>query len=46
VYWTPGLTLADLGEDAFTRAVAEREKQRGSTFPQRKEELKGGRPIK
>jgi hypothetical protein len=46
VYWTPGLTLADLGEDAFTRVVAEREKQRGGAFPQRKEELKGGRPIK
>lgn len=46
VYWTPGLTLADLGEDAFTRAVAEREKKRGGAFPQRKEELKGGRPVK
>lgn len=46
VYWTPGLTLADLGEDAFNHAVAEREKKRGGSFPQRKEELKGGRPIK
>lgn len=46
VYWTPGLTLADLGEDAFTHVVAEREKKRGGAFPQRKEELKGGRPIK
>lgn len=46
VYWTPGLTLADLGEDAFNHAVAEREKKRDGSFPQRKEELKGGRPIK
>lgn len=46
VYWTPGLTLADLGEDAFNRAVAEREKKRGGAFPQRKAELKGGRPVK
>jgi predicted DNA binding CopG/RHH family protein len=46
VYWTPGLTLASLAENAFSKAVNALEKERGGPFPKRKEELKTGRPIK
>jgi hypothetical protein len=46
VYWTPGLTLARLAEEALTKEVEEREKERGEPFPQRAEELRGGRPLK
>ena len=46
VYWTPGLTLARLAEEALTREVEKREKERGEPFPHRAEELKGGRPLK
>jgi hypothetical protein len=46
VYWTPGLTLARLAEEALTKEVEEREKERGERFPHRAEELKGGRPLK
>jgi len=46
VYWTPGLTLAGLAEKAFAQIVEELEKKRGEPFPQRQEELKGGRPLK
>jgi hypothetical protein len=46
VYWTPGLTLAGLGDEAF-RAIVERMKaERGGPFPPRREELRGGRPLK
>lgn len=46
VYWTPGLTLADLAAQALTEAVDRLEKKKGETFPPRKAELKGGRPMK
>lgn len=46
VYWTPGLTLADLAAQALTDAVDRLEKKRGESFPPRKAELKGGRPMK
>ena len=46
VYWTPGLTLASLAEEAFSRAVDALESKREASFPERKEELKTGRPIK
>lgn len=46
VYWTPGLTLAGLAEEAFAEAVATMEKKRGEPYPPRKENLKGGRPMK
>ena len=46
VYWTPGLTLADLASLALTDAVDRLEKKRREAFPRRKAELKGGRPIK
>ncbi len=45
VYWTPGLTLTSLAEDAFSKAVCELERERKAPFPKRKEELKTGRPI-
>lgn len=46
VYWTPGLTLADLAARALSRALDGLEKKRGKRFPRRKAELKGGRPVK
>lgn len=46
VYWTPGLTLAGLAEEALARAVDEREAARGEAFPPRRSELRGGRPMK
>ena len=46
VYWTPGLTLAGLAEEAFAETVAAMEKKRGEPYPPRKENLKGGRPMK
>lgn len=45
VYWTPGLTLASLAEDAFSKTIDAIEKERKAPFPKRKEELKTGRPI-
>jgi hypothetical protein len=44
VYWTRGTTLAGLLEAALSESLDQREIQRGSPFPQRLEELKGGRP--
>ena len=46
VFWSPGLTLAGLAEQALADAVAVLEKKNGKAFPPRKEELKGGRPVK
>jgi hypothetical protein len=46
VYWTPGLTLADLAAQALTDAVDRMEKKKGESFPPRKADLKGGRPMK
>jgi hypothetical protein len=46
VYWTPGLTLAGLGEEALRRMVEQLEVERGDPFPPRQAELRGGRPLK
>jgi predicted DNA binding CopG/RHH family protein len=46
VYWTPGLTLASLAEEAFAKVVDALEDKRKAPFPKRQEELKTGRPIK
>lgn len=46
VYWTPGLTLAGLTENALQKALEGLEKAHGGPFDHRKEELKGGRPMK
>ena len=45
VYWTPGLTLASLAEEAFSKVVDALENEREAPFPKRKDELKTGRPI-
>lgn len=46
VYWTPGMTLARLAEEALEWKVSQMEEERGEQFPPRQEELKGGRPLK
>lgn len=48
VFWTPGLTISDLGTAALRRIMDELEEQEndGETFPDRNQELKGGRPVK
>ncbi len=46
VYWTPGLTLASLGEKALAKVVDQMEKKQGKPFALRRAELKGGRPLK
>lgn len=45
VYWTPGLTLAGLVDEALRREVGRREEERGEGFPVRGGELTPGRPI-
>ena len=44
VYWTKGLTLAQLLEQALTCSLDQLERVHGQPFPQRLEDLKGGRP--
>ena len=46
VYWTPGLTLSQLAEDAFTNAIEKRERGRKEPFRPRHGKLKAGRPMK
>lgn len=46
VYWTAGVTLAALAEEAFSKIVDELEKSKRTPFPKRKDELKTGRSIK
>jgi hypothetical protein len=48
VYWTPGLTLGGLAQDALRKAVMqlERDRNKGQPFIPRKGELKRGRPLK
>ena len=46
VYWTPGMTLARLAEEALGAKMAELEAGRGGPYPPRAEELRGGRPLK
>lgn len=45
VYWTPGITLASLAEEAFATIVDKLEAENGEPFTKRREELKTGRPI-
>lgn len=46
VYWTPGLTLASLGQRALEAEIDRMEQEKGEPFPQRDDELRGGRPMK
>ena len=46
VYWTPGLTLARLAEDALRQALATLEATRGAPFPPRERPLTVGRPLR
>ena len=46
VYWTPGLTLARLAEDAVRQALAAREATRGAPYPPRERPLTVGRPLR
>jgi hypothetical protein len=45
VYWTPGVTLARLAEEALEAKMDELEAKRGEPYPPREQELRGGRPI-
>ena len=46
VYWTPGLTLARLAEEALRQALADLEAARGAPFPPRERPLTVGRPLR
>ncbi len=46
VFWTPGLTLADLGARALAEYVTQLESENGGPFEPRRHELKGGRPMR
>lgn len=46
VYWTPGLTIAELAETALSESIDQLEAERGEAFAARGSELKRGRPIK
>lgn len=44
VFYTPGLTINGFIEECIVSIVDRMEKDRGSTFPQRTENLRAGRP--
>lgn len=46
VYWEPGLTVAGFCEQALLKAIEKLEKEKGQPYPSRKEQLRGGRPLK
>jgi hypothetical protein len=46
VFWTPGLTLADLGARALEEYITQIEAENGGPFETRRHELKGGRPMR
>jgi len=46
VFWTPGLTMGGLAEEGIKKALGAYEKKNGGPFPQRKSNLKGGRPVR
>ena len=46
VYWTPGLTLARLAENALRQALAALEAARGAPYPPRERNLTVGRPLR
>jgi len=46
VYWEPGLTVAGFCEQALLKAIEKLEKEKGQPYPSRREQLRGGRPLK
>ena len=44
VYWTRGVTLAGLVEEALNDTLRRRQEAQGGPFPSRQGPLKGGRP--
>ena len=46
VFYTPGLTLAHLVEEAISEKLKRYEKKHGGPFPSRTQPLKSGRPIR
>lgn len=46
VYWTPGLTLGALAEEALRTCIHDIEQSRGEPFPPRAGNLKPGRPVR
>jgi hypothetical protein len=46
VFWTPGMTMAALVEDAVRQAIDRMEKQRGEPFETRTGMVRRGRPPK
>ncbi len=45
-YWTPGMTLSSLAEQALSDYIEEMEDQRKAPFTPRENELAKGRPAK
>lgn len=45
-FWTPGMTLSSLAEQALDQAIARLETERGESFPPRQGSLAKGRPAK
>lgn len=45
-FWTPGLTLSNLAEQALEQMVEALESERGEPFPVREADLARGRPPK
>ncbi|MBG0777600.1 MAG: hypothetical protein H0S85_14340 [Desulfovibrionaceae bacterium] len=46
VFWTPGMTLSGLVEQALEERVERMESERGQAFPERSSELAKGRPAR
>lgn len=44
-YWNPKLTIAGIAERGVALIIEEIERENGGAYPQRDQELKGGRPI-
>ena len=45
VFWTPGMTVSLLVENALRSEIEKLEKKRGKTFPAREGDIKTGRPV-
>lgn len=44
-YWNPRLTIAAIAERGIAQVIEQIERENGGPYPDREEELKGGRPI-